>query len=135
MIRLYTDAAVKGNPGPAGLGILVLTAKEQIQLTTPLEGEWDNHQAEFLALKQGLSWLIENDYNEEMTFCYTDSQVVADTVNKAYTKNEDYKNYLENILHLKAQFNLITIEWVPESKNKGADNLARQALRLALKKE
>lgn len=132
MIRMYTDAAVKGNPGPAGLGILILTGDEQIQLTRPLQGDWDNHLAEFSALLYGLTWLVENNLTHEMTFCYTDSQIIAETINKSYTKNEHYQEYLKEILSLMDSFHLITVEWIPESKNKGADNLARQALQKAL---
>lgn len=128
MIRMYTDAAVKGNPGPVGIGILILTANDQIQLTKSLESEWDNHTAEFLALKYGLKWLIDHRLMDEMTFCYTDSQVAAEAINKSYTKNKAYQRVLDDILLLMDSFQLITVEWVPESKNKGADNLARQAL-------
>lgn len=134
MIKLYTDAAVKGNPGPAGVGVLVLNSNEQFQLTFPLKEYLDNHQAEFIALKFGLSWLINNNLTERMTFCYTDSRVVVETIHKKYTKNNRYESYLKDILVLMAEFQIIIIEWIPESKNKGADNLARQALQMALNK-
>lgn len=32
MIKLYTDAATKGNPGPTGLGMLVVKDGQQQQL-------------------------------------------------------------------------------------------------------
>lgn len=134
MIRLYTDAAVKGNPGPAGVGILVLTDDGQHQITIPLSNTWNNHHAEFQAVILGLQILKEKGLTEEMVFCYTDSLIVAQSIEIEYVKDIITKPYLEEILHLIDQFSIVTTTWIPESKNKGADNLARQALQQAIKK-
>ena len=133
MIRIYTDTAVNGNPGRAGVGILILKGEDQIQLTTPLSGMWDNHEAEFKAMFDGLTWLVQNDYTSEMTFCYTDSQIVAQSIEKKYVKDITFQKYLTKILNLMEEFPYISVSWVPESENRGADNLARQALQKALK--
>src|SRR5699024_12002166 len=87
MIRLYTDTAVNGNPGSAGVGLLIVKENEQHQITIPLDGQWNNHHAEFKAVALGLSWLIENNYTNEMTFCYTDSQIVVQSVEKEHVKD------------------------------------------------
>lgn len=134
MIRLYTDAAVSGNPGAAGVGLLIITDEGQNQITIPLEDTWNNHHAEFQAVALGLSLLIEKGFTDEMVFCYTDSQIVAQSIEKSYVKDPIAKPYLEKILKLIDQFTLITTIWIPESKNKGADNLARQALQKAIKR-
>ncbi len=132
MIRLYTDAAVNGNPGNAGIGLLVLIDDDQIQLPLPLDGKWNNHLAEFKALYEGINWLVDNDYTNELTFCYTDSQIVAQSVKKKYVKDASSNNYLQRILKLMEAFPFISISWIPESKNRGADNLAKQALQKTL---
>lgn len=132
MIRLYTDAAVNGAPGQAGIGLLIVTDDDQFQLSDALSGQWNNHQAEFQALLHGLSWLNDNNYNQKMTFCYTDSQIVAQSVEKEYVKNETAKKYLKKILNLMERFSYISVAWIPEAKNRGADNLARQGLQKAL---
>ncbi|HLR88124.1 MAG TPA: ribonuclease HI family protein [Atopostipes sp.] len=133
MIRLYTDTAVNGNPGSAGVGLLIVKENEQHQITIPLDGQWNNHHAEFKAVSLGLSWLIENNYTNEMTFCYTDSQIVAQSVEKEHVKDPIAQKYLKEILEMMAQFKIVTIEWIPENQNKGADNLARQALQKTLR--
>lgn len=133
MIRLYTDTAVNGNPGAAGVGLLIVKENEQHQITIPLDGQWNNHHAEFKAISLGLSWLIEKNYTNEMTFCYTDSQIVAQSVKKEHVKDPIAQKYLKEILEMMAQFTIVTIEWIPESQNKGADNLARQALQKTLR--
>ncbi len=131
MIKLYTDAAVKGNPGKTGIGILVVTDDQQYQQSIPLKDEWNNHQAEFIAVKLGLEWLIKNNLHQQLVFCYTDSQIVAQSIKKKYAKESSFQELLKDILTLMAMFQFISVEWVPQAKNKGADNLARQALRKA----
>jgi len=133
MIWIYTDTAVNGNPGRAGVGILILKGEDQIQLTTPLSGMWDNHEAEFKAMLDGLTWLVQNDSASELTFGYTDSQIVAQSIEKKYVKDRTFQKYLTEILELMEEFPYISISWLPESENRGADNLARQALQKALK--
>ena len=133
MIRLYTDAAVKGNPGPAGVGVLFLTDNGQNQLTFPLKDTWNNHHAEFQAVVLGLQTLIDNGLTEEMVFFHTDSHIVAQSIDKEYVKDKNAKPYLEQILKLIDQFPIVTTTWIPQAKNKGADNLARQALQQAIK--
>lgn len=133
MIRIYTDAAVKGNPGPVGIGIVIVKDNEQIQLSLPLEQPLNNHQAEFQAVILGLNYLIEKNWINQLTFCYTDSQIVAQSIEKEYAKDIYFQKSLQEITTLMQDFTYISIEWLPESQNKGADNLARQALQKQLK--
>lgn len=136
MIRLYTDAAVSGNPGNAGIGLLILFDDEQKQFKIPLENDdWDNHRAEFHALFAGLSFLVNEGLTDQLTFCYTDSQIVAQSISKAHAKNPIFKKYLDDILVLMEAFPYISVEWIPNRENKGADNLARQALQQAIKNQ
>ena len=132
MIRIYTDAAVKGNPGPVGIGIVIVRDNDHIQLSLPLEQHLNNHQAEFQAVIHGLKYLIEKNWINELTLCYTDSQIVAQSIEKAYAKDSYFEKQLHKIKKMMKSFNYITVEWIPEHQNKGADNLARQALRKKL---
>lgn len=132
MIRIYTDAAVKGNPGPVGIGIVIIRNNEQTQLSFPLDQQLDNHQAEFQAVILGMKWLIKNNWTDQLTFCYSDSQIVAQSIQKEYAKDIYFHNSILEILDLMKHFSYFSVEWIPESENKGADNLARQALRKLL---
>lgn len=132
MIRLYTDAAVNGDLGQAGIGLLFIANKKQKQYSIPLEGkDWNNHLAEFHALAQALQLLVDKKKTNEMTFGYTDSRVLSDAIEKSYVKNKDFNKYLQKILKLMQKFDYISIQWIPDRENKGADNLARQALQTA----
>ena len=82
MIKVYTDAAVNGNPGDVGLGVLVLKDGEQMPFKIPVEEKMDNHLAEFTAIHWALGWLLEKGYQEELIFMHTDSKVTADAIEK-----------------------------------------------------
>lgn len=133
MIKLYTDASTKNNPGLSGVGIVILTENRYEQLSIPLEKEMSNHEAEFEALIQGLDFLIDHLLIHETLMMYTDSKILASAIKKNYVKNNVFQGYLTRIQEKLNHFPLFFIHWIPESQNKGADNLARQALQKRLK--
>ena len=134
MIKVYTDAAVNGNPGDVGLGVLVLKDGEQQPFKISVEEKMDNHLAEFTAIDWALGWLLEEGYQEELIFMHTDSKVTADAISKRYTKKEANRIVLKEIQNKLRDFSQIFVKWIPESENKGADQLARQALQQTIGK-
>lgn len=134
MIKVYTDAAVNGNPGDVGLGVLVLKDGEQKPFKISVEEKMDNHLAEFTAIDWALGWLIEEGLQEELIFMHTDSKVTADAISKRYTKKEANRIVLKEIQNKLKDFPQLFVKWIPESENKGADQLARQALQQTIGK-
>ncbi|WP_157455280.1 ribonuclease HI family protein [Carnobacterium maltaromaticum] len=133
MLKLYTDASTKGNPGPSGAGVVVIGENIYDQLAFPLTNLLDNHEAEFEALICGLTYLKEQNMQAGTLMIYTDSQIVARAVERNYAKKANYQLYLSQIRSLLAPFELTFINWVAENQNKGADHMARQALQERLK--
>lgn len=127
MLKVYIDASTKGNPGPSGGGILIIADQQQEQLSIPLSFG-SNHQAEFEVFLKTLEILKNRQMTEEIILCYSDSKVLVSTIDKNHANNKDFLPYLEKIQSLLKDFSMLILQWVPESKNKGADNLARQAL-------
>ena len=134
MIKVYTDAAVNGNPGDVGLGVLVLKDGEQKPFKISVEEKMDNHLAEFTAINWALGWLLEEGLQEELIFMHTDSKVTADAISKRYTKKEANRIVLKEIQNKLKDFSQLFVKWIPESENKGADQLARQALQQTIGK-
>jgi len=134
MIKVYTDAAVNGNPGDVGLGVLVLKDGEQKPFKISVEEKMDNHLAEFTAIDWALGWLLEEGVQEELIFMHTDSKVTADAIEKNYTKKEANRIVLKEIQNKLKDFSQLFVKWIPESENKGADQLARQALQQTIGK-
>ena len=134
MIKVYTDAAVNGNPGDVGLGVLVLKDGEQKPFKISVEEKMDNHLAEFTAIDWALGWLLEEGVQEELIFMHTDSKVTADAIEKNYTKKEANRIVLKEIQNKLKDFSQLFVKWIPESENRGADQLARQALQQTIGK-
>ena len=134
MIKVYTDAAVNGNPGDVGLGVLVLKDGEQLPFKISVEKKMDNHLAEFTAINWALGWLLEEGLQEELIFMHTDSKVTADAISKRYTKKEANRIVLKEIQNKLKDFSQLFVKWIPESENRGADQLARQALQQTIGK-
>ena len=79
-ITIYTDGAARGNPGPGGYGIVLMSGKHRLEksegysLTT-------NNRMELMAVIAGLEALKIQGSN---VIVYTDSKYVADAVNKGW---------------------------------------------------
>ncbi|GGI63017.1 ribonuclease HI family protein [Limosilactobacillus caviae] len=128
MIKIYTDAATKGNPGPTGLGVVIIANHEQIQLAAPAELQMmDNHHGEFAAAQFGFKYLSDHFSKNETVLFYTDSRILSDAIGKNYTKH--YQNELNKLNDLLQNFTTVVTQWIPEQQNHGAHNLANQALR------
>ena len=135
IIKLHTDASVKNNPGPSGIGFTIMGADLYKQISIPLDEIYSNHEAEFIAVIKGLECLIQFDISASFLIIYSDSTLVVSAITKRYVKNPAFKPLLQKIQQLLKNFSFYSVEWVPESKNKGADNLARQALRKAIQQQ
>lgn len=133
MFKAYIDAATKGNPGPSAGGIVLVGENLHLQKSIPLP-ILTNHQAEFATFVVLLDDLAHQQKTNEVIVVYTDSKILAETVKKNYTKNPDFQNYLLEIQKKLKQFPDLYLRWIPESQNKGADNLAKQGLKKQLQK-
>ncbi|MGM0217273.1 ribonuclease HI family protein [Enterococcus sp. AZ126] len=127
MLRIYVDAATKGNPGPSAGGIVIVGDALHDQIHVPL-GECSNHEAEFKVFIYALQLIIEKKLNDQTVLIHSDSKIVIQTIEKKHAKNPLFQPYLQSFLQLENRFPLLLVKWLPESKNKGADTLARQAL-------
>lgn len=128
MITVHTDGAVNNKTQKTGIGVVILAEENYQQISVPVEGNWNNHEAEFIAVNYALNYLVDHNLTEGIVLLKTDSKIVADSVSNAYVKNKAFKDFLERIMKLKENFAFLEVKWIPERENKGADNLAKQAL-------
>lgn len=130
MIKIYTDASTKENPGPSGVGILIIENGHQTQLSVPLTKDYTNHQAEFIAQIIALDYIKKHFNNLGTIFLYSDSKIAVQSIEKRYAK--EFQSYVDQLIPYFDENPLLFIKWIPEKQNKGADNLARQALQKRL---
>ena len=134
MIRVRTDAAVNGNPGKVGIGIEILHQKQQFLFKENSDQLMDNHQAELWAIYRALIILQEKEWYQEMIFLNSDSKFAMMAIEKNYTKQVAYQEILKKVQEERKNFPRLFLEWIPEKENRGADQLARQALQQILGK-
>lgn len=130
MLKIYIDAATDGKYSAGGL--LIIEDSKQVQKQFELKA-LDNHAAEFEMLIIAMQWLVNHNKQNQNIFIYTDSKAVLLAVEKNYSKNPKLQVYLDQFNQFQTKFQLLLIQWLPESKNKGADTLAKKKL-VSLKK-
>ena len=132
MIRVRTDAAVNGNPGKVGIGIEILHQKQQFLFKENSDQLMDNHQAELWAIYRALLILQEKEWHHEVIFLNSDSKFAMMSIEKNYTKQVAYQEILKKVQGERKKIPQLFLEWIPEKENRGADQLARQALQQIL---
>ena len=125
MLEVYIDGASAGNPGPSGIGIFIKGEGHHIKISEFI-GETNNHIAEFIALNRALEEVKK--IGSSLISVRSDSKIVVASVEKQYVKNEEYKPYLEKAMQQIETIDMFFIKWVPDSQNKAADALAREAI-------
>jgi len=128
---IYTDGCSKGNPGPAGIGVVILDAKKKkVKEIYKYIGEATNNIAEYNALLNGLEESLLMGSNEIVA--YLDSELVAKQLNGEYrVKDSNIKPLFERALGFLKRFNSFEIKHIERSKNKEADKLANKAINLS----
>ncbi len=127
-VTIYTDGACRGNPGPAGIGALILDDKGQaVAELSGFLGNATNNIAEYTALIKALEKALSLSISEVEIF--TDSQLLVKQVLGEYkVKNEILKNLYQRVKQLEKQFDRFVINHVPREKNKFADRLANRGI-------
>ena len=81
IIRIYTDGACRGNPGPGGWGALILKDNEEIKLNGG-QNDTTNNQMELTAVIKALNFFSESMEIE----IFTDSKYVMDGITEYIKK-------------------------------------------------
>ncbi len=79
-ITIYTDGAARGNPGPGGYGVVLLSGPHRKELSGGFR-RTTNNRMELLAVIKALEAL---KIPRSHVTVYTDSKYVADAVNKGW---------------------------------------------------
>lgn len=126
-LMMYIDGASSGNPGPAGIGIVIIdNDNHQVGKVSSPIGIKTNNVAEYTALIRALK--IALYFNTRVLKIRTDSELVVKQVNGEYkVNNENIRVLYEEVMKLKKQVNSCRIEHVTRNLNDKADYLAKKA--------
>lgn len=129
-LSLYTDGASRGNPGPAGAGIVIKDGAKKIKEVYRYLGETTNNIAEYNAVILGLEEAL--GLNADEIVVSLDSELVAKQLNGEYkVKDAGMKKLFEKALELLKRFKNFEIKYIAREKNKDADKLANKAINLS----
>jgi len=134
LLEIFTDGACSGNPGPAGIGVVISRDGQVIKRISKFIGLSTNNLAEYTALIYALQEALILKASEIKVS--TDSELLYHQIKGRYKiKNEKLKNLFDQIQHLSQGFKRIDFECIPREKNREADQLAVQAVREIQKKQ
>lgn len=126
MLVVNIDGASRGNPGPAGIGVVFVRDNTRITEYKEFIGKKTNNQAEYAALKKALQ--IASTFDNELTVL-SDSQLIVNQRTKLYkVRSKQLKIIFREISNLERRFNMVIYKHIPREKNEYADLLANQAI-------
>ena len=132
-ISVYTDGGARGNPGPAGFGLVIYDDHKKIiyQESTFL-GTKTNNEAEYSGLIAALIWINNNKENFNLTEfeIFSDSQLLVRQIQGKYkVKAQNLKIYYLKVMELLDYINLkYNFKDIRRERNILADELANQAM-------
>lgn len=130
-LEIYIDGGARGNPGPAGVGVVVLDESgKRIKDVSKYIGEATNNIAEYSALLYGLEEALILRADEIKI--NLDSELVAKQITGEYrVKDPNIRPLFERALNMLKSFKNFEVNHIDRSKNKEADKLVNKAINLA----
>ena len=129
-ILAYTDGACSGNPGPAGIGVVLVCGSHRKELSEYI-GEGTSNIAELTAVVRALT-LIRDRRRDVIV--YSDSSYTIGMLTKGW-KIRANRALIEHARTLMTSFGNLCFEWVPGHagivENERCDVLARAAIQAA----
>ena len=133
-ITIFTDGGSRGNPGPAGIGAVIIGLDGKVlKEVSRFLGKQTNNFAEYEAVIEGLQALKKilgskvKDFDIEVKM---DSQLVARQLSGEYQIKEErlFPQFIKIHNMQVKDFPQITFTYIPREENKRADALANKAM-------
>ena len=127
-VRVYSDGAARGNPGPAGAGAVILDGegRELARLGKYL-GAQTNNYAEYMGLLIGLKRARE--LGASHVDVYADSELMIRQLGGRYqVKSPTLRPLFEQARALLGDFARHTLTHVPRAQNAAADEMSNRAI-------
>jgi len=127
-LKIFTDGGARGNPGPAGIGVVIKNEHNDIICEiSKYIGKTTNNQAEYRAVVCAIEKAKELGA-KEVDF-YLDSELVVKQLNREYkVRNKDLMPHFVKIYNHSLSFKKIKFIHIYREKNKEADQLANAAM-------
>ncbi|MDD4178736.1 MAG: ribonuclease HI family protein [Candidatus Margulisbacteria bacterium] len=125
--QIFTDGAARGNPGPAGIGVVIRNDKEVLLEVADYIGKTTNNIAEYMAFIRGLEEALDMGERSIEVFC--DSELLVKQMNGEYkVKNEGLTPLFLHAQSLAKKFKHCRVNYIPREENAQADKLANKGI-------
>ncbi len=126
-VILRTDGGSRGNPGPAGVGFVIMVDGETVCRAGAYVGIATNNVAEYTALVWGLENLMALGHRSVEV--EADSELVVKQLLGAYkVKNPGLKPLFRRVMDLLGSLDGFTVRHIRRELNAEADALANEAM-------
>jgi probable phosphoglycerate mutase len=128
-VIVEADGGSRGNPGPAGYGSVVFDAGTHAVLAERFEaiGVDTNNVAEYRGLIAGLE--AARELGATSVAVRMDSKLVIEQMSGRWqVKHPSMRPLAKRASALLAEFDDVSLEWIPRERNKHADALANRAM-------
>lgn len=129
-VHAWTDGACSGNPGPAGIGVVLVSGDRRREISEYL-GEATNNIAELTAVMRALEAIRDRS---RTVYLYSDSSYALGLLGKGW-KAKANRELVEEIRAVAARFSDLRLVKVAGhagvAENERADELAREAIERA----
>lgn len=131
VVQIYTDGASSGNPGPSGIGVVLVYGSQRKEIGEYI-GEATNNIAELLAIRKGLAAVKKKNLPVRV---YTDSSYAHGVLTRNWKakKNQELIAAIRNDMAAFKDLRLVKVEGHKGVvENERADRLAVAAIKGAL---
>jgi ribonuclease HI len=127
-VRVYSDGAARGNPGPAGAGaVLVEPGGQVVDRLGKYLGVQTNNYAEYMGLLLGLRRAHDLGIREVEVFA--DSELMIRQLGGRYqVRSTSLKPLYKEALKLLNDFSRVKLVHVPREMNAAADEMSNRAI-------
>jgi len=132
-IQIFVDGAARGNPGPAGIGVVLRDGTKIVAEIGAYVGKTTNNIAEYMALIRGLEEALIRGFKDVHVF--SDSELLVRQMNGEYkVKHENLVPLHYHILEMVNRLESFSIKHVTRDKNMDADRMANIGIDIHQKK-
>ncbi len=125
---IYIDGSSFGNPGDSGIGVIFLNGQETLKNISKYIGRQTNNFAEYTALVYALQEALV--MKVACINIFSDSELLCRQLKGEYkVKSENIKDLYGQAQRLLEGFENFSINQIPREQNRGADKLARLAIK------
>lgn len=133
-LKVFTDGASRGNPGPASVGFVIKDSSTGVILHEKGEviGRNTNNVAEYTAVLKAFEYIkkyLRRGKKDLQIEVITDSQLIAKQLSGLFKiKNPNLGRLFGQVKSLEMELGIVSYKNVPRAQNTLADRLANQAL-------